>query len=48
MTFDPRSIGTPVYAALSSLKLQTRDDTNRLKQQKVKQLRFTPIFPLGE
>jgi hypothetical protein len=34
MTFDPRSIGTPVYDALSSLKLQTRDDTNRLKQQK--------------
>jgi hypothetical protein len=34
MTFDPRSIGTPVYSALSSLKLQTRDDTTRLKQQK--------------
>jgi hypothetical protein len=35
MSFDPRSIGTPVYAALSSLKSQTRsDDTTRLKQQK--------------
>ncbi|MCT7973445.1 hypothetical protein [Laspinema olomoucense] len=33
MTFDPRTITTPVYEALSELRKQTQDDT-RLKQQK--------------
>lgn len=33
MSFDPRTIATPVYEALSELRSQTRDDT-RLKEQK--------------
>lgn len=33
MTFDPRSLGTPVYEALDTLKSQTRQDTT-LKEQK--------------
>jgi hypothetical protein len=33
VSFDPRTIGTPVYEALSSLRLGTRDNT-RLKEQK--------------
>jgi hypothetical protein len=33
MSFDPRSIGTPVYEALSLLKNQTRQDAT-LKEQK--------------
>jgi hypothetical protein len=34
MTFDPRSLGTPVYEALDTLKSQTRQDTTILKEQK--------------
>lgn len=35
MTFDPRSIGTPVYTALANLKSTTgNNDTTQLKQQK--------------
>ncbi|MCT7963008.1 hypothetical protein NG791_20250 [Laspinema sp. D1] len=33
MTFDPRTIATPVYEALSGLRSQTQDNT-QLKQQK--------------
>ncbi|KOR34721.1 hypothetical protein AM228_22415 [Planktothricoides sp. SR001] len=33
MSFDPRTIATPVYEALSELRSQTREDT-RLKEQK--------------
>jgi hypothetical protein len=33
MSFDPRTIATPVYEALSELRSQTKDDT-RLKEQK--------------
>ena len=33
MTFDPRTITTPVYEALSELREQTQDNT-RLKEQK--------------
>jgi hypothetical protein len=35
MTFDPRTIATPIYEALNSLRSSTnQDDTTRLKQQK--------------
>ncbi|MCT7996241.1 hypothetical protein [Laspinema olomoucense] len=33
MTFDPRTIATPVYEALSGLRSQTQENT-RLKEQK--------------
>ena len=33
MTFDPRTITTPVYQALSELRVHTQDNT-RLKEQK--------------
>ncbi|WP_375473883.1 hypothetical protein [uncultured Nostoc sp.] len=33
MTFDPRTIATPIYEALNNLRSQTNDGT-RLKQQK--------------
>lgn len=33
MTFDPRTIGTPVYEALSSLRDRYEGDTSRLKEQ---------------
>ena len=33
MTFDPRTIGKPVYEALNGLRSQNHDDT-RLKEQK--------------
>ncbi|MCT7957220.1 hypothetical protein [Laspinema palackyanum] len=33
MTFDPRTIATPVYEALSELRSQTQDNTH-LKEQK--------------
>ncbi len=34
MTFDPRTIATPVYEALSSLRSQPNQDETRLKEQK--------------
>ncbi|MEM8642447.1 MAG: hypothetical protein AAGG51_27060 [Cyanobacteria bacterium P01_G01_bin.54] len=34
MSFDPRTIGTPVYTALNNLYERYKDDENRLKQQK--------------
>jgi hypothetical protein len=34
MTFDPRTIATPVYEALSGLRTQHEGNTNRLKEQK--------------
>lgn len=34
MTFDPRTIATPVYEALSSLRSQPNQDDTRLKEQK--------------
>jgi hypothetical protein len=33
MTFDPRTIGTPVYEALSQLRAQPNQDDTRLKEQ---------------
>ncbi|WP_233258259.1 hypothetical protein [[Phormidium] sp. ETS-05] len=33
MSFDPRTLGTPVYEALSDLRATTTDDT-RLREQK--------------
>ncbi len=34
MTFDPRTIGKPVYIALSELRSQPKQDDTRLKEQK--------------
>ncbi|MEG4803589.1 hypothetical protein QUB63_30890 [Microcoleus sp. ARI1-B5] len=34
MTFDPRTIATPVYEALSQLRSQPNQDDTRLKEQK--------------
>jgi hypothetical protein len=34
MTFDPRTIATPVYEALSSLRSQPNQDDTHLKEQK--------------
>ncbi|WP_448603427.1 hypothetical protein [Thermoleptolyngbya sp.] len=34
MTFDPRTIGKPVYEALSQLRAQPNQDDARLKEQK--------------
>jgi hypothetical protein len=34
MTFDPRTIGKPVYIALSQLRSQPNQDDIRLKEQK--------------
>jgi hypothetical protein len=34
MTFDPRTITTPVYEALSQLRSQPHQDDTRLKEQK--------------
>jgi hypothetical protein len=34
MTFDPRTIATPVYEALSNLRSQPHQDDTRLKEQK--------------
>ena len=34
MTFDPRTIATPVYEALSQLRSQPHQDDTRLKEQK--------------
>lgn len=34
MTFDPRTIGKPVYEALSGLRSQPNQDETRLKEQK--------------
>jgi len=34
MTFDPRTIATPVFEALSSLRSQPDQDDTRLKEQK--------------
>lgn len=34
MTFDPRTIGKPVYEALSTLRAQPSRDDTRLKDQK--------------
>ena len=34
MTFDPRTIATPVYEALSGLQSQSARDEARLKEQK--------------
>jgi hypothetical protein len=34
MTFDPRTIGKPVYVALSQLRSQPNQDETRLKEQK--------------
>lgn len=34
MTFDPRTIATPIYDALNNLRNLHRQDENRLKQQK--------------
>lgn len=34
MTFDPRTIATPVYEALSKLRSQPNQDETRLKEQK--------------
>jgi len=34
MTFDPRTIATPVYEALEELRSQHEGNTNRLKEQK--------------
>jgi len=34
MTFDPRTIATPVYNALHGLRNQPNQDNNRLKEQK--------------
>jgi hypothetical protein len=34
MTFDPRTIATPVYEALSGLRSQSARDEARLKEQK--------------
>ena len=34
MTFDPRTIATPVYEALEQLRSQHEGNTNRLKEQK--------------
>lgn len=34
MTFDPRTIGTPVYEALSGLRSHSERDETRLKEQK--------------
>jgi len=34
MTFDPRTIGKPVYEALSQLRSQPNQEDSRLKEQK--------------
>ncbi|CAD0226263.1 hypothetical protein [Planktothrix agardhii] len=34
MTFDPRTIATPVYEALSGLRTQYNNQNDRLKEQK--------------
>lgn len=34
MVFDPRTIATPVYNALSQLRSQSNQDVTRLKEQK--------------
>ncbi|MFW6358504.1 MAG: hypothetical protein ACOC0N_04730 [Chroococcales cyanobacterium] len=34
MTFDPRTIATPVYEALQDLRISFNDNTSRLKEQK--------------
>lgn len=34
MIFDPRTIATPVYSALSELRTQSNQDQTRLKEQK--------------
>jgi hypothetical protein len=34
MTFDPRTIATPIYEALSKLRSQPNQDDARLKEQK--------------
>lgn len=34
MSFDPRTISTPVYEALSQLRSQPKQDDTRLKEQK--------------
>ncbi|HEY9863722.1 MAG TPA: hypothetical protein V6D21_06035 [Candidatus Obscuribacterales bacterium] len=34
MTFDPRTIATPVYEALSGLRTQYNNQTDRIKEQK--------------
>lgn len=34
MSFDPRTMGTPVYEALSKLREDYRQDEGRLKEQK--------------
>lgn len=34
MTFDPRTISTPVYDTLSNLRSQNNQDNTRLKEQK--------------
>jgi len=34
MTFDPRSLATPVYNLLSKLRNQTKEDTAKLRKQK--------------
>lgn len=34
MTFDPRTIGKPVYEALAELRQQPNQDDTRLKEQK--------------
>lgn len=34
MTFDPRTITTPIYEALDSLRSQPNQDESRLKEQK--------------
>lgn len=34
MTFDPRTLGTPVYESLAMLRQQTKGDNAKLKEQK--------------
>lgn len=34
MSFDPRTIGQPVYQALNKLRTSTKQDDTRLKEQK--------------
>lgn len=34
MSFDPRTIGQPVYQALNELRTSTKQDDTRLKEQK--------------
>jgi hypothetical protein len=47
MTFDPRSLGTPVYEALDLLKKSTSDDAKRKKQKSMAQELYTYLSTWG-